>query len=917
MPESSREWRSEIRRRLSTVALPPTREMEIVEEIGQHLDDCHARARASGASEDEAVASAWRELAGSDVLGRAIARVESAAPSHVPPPGAPHSGGWLGSVWQDVRYSARTLRRSPVFSLAVLLAVALSIGPVTAILSVGNWLLWRPHPGVTDSRSLAVVWFMEWRGNGGSPSGVSYENLEEMRARARTFTGIAGVQESSSSLSVPGRLPAQTATAIVTSNFFDALGVRMSAGRSFTAAEDRGPFGSPVVVISDRIARSAFGSPQAALGKSISLNSRPFSVIGVADPTFAGTSNIGGVDAWLTGATWPYLNHAKPRSPSRGAGIFYEFVVRAAPGATFAEVETELTVLARQLADSYPADNKKFLTVAPRVFPGLGLRPLMRARTATMVNTLLAIGAVLLLLGCGNVANLLVFRAARRGHDIAVRKALGASRFRLLQLQMMESWLLSFAGAALGLALAVYLKQVIEELSFPKPPGMSFSVPMDMRVLALTMGVALTTGTLAALAPGWLVTRTRGLAVLGRGRVTWGGARKLRGSLAVLQLALSVTLLIGALLLVSTLRNLRAIDLGFDPSRITAVHIDLGAHGYDTNRAMVYHREVLRALQSSGEFEAVSLSGLAPFGPSSLVPVIPPGGDPNTRLSISANGVSDSYFRLLSIPIVRGREFTSDETAGAGDGTSLIVNETLARQLFSTVDVIGRIVRVARTAINPEQELIIVGVAKDSRWGSIAGEQEPFLFQPFGHWYFRVTRGVYMIKSNLPPRRAGEVANAIAARTASAVPLSVPQPLTTGIDRALSEQRVLAWMLSLLAALGFVLAALGLYGLIAQATIERRREFGIRLALGAAGGDIVRLVARYAVVVASLGIVIGLSLSYFGTRLIQSLLFGVSPVEPTVYAAAVMMLMLVVAIACAGPAWRAVRVQSVEVLRAE
>jgi predicted permease len=911
------DWRPEIRRRLAPFALRPTREIEIVEEIGQHLEDRYARSRALGESEDEAVASAWRELAGSDVLGRAIARVESPAPLNLPPPGATHGGSWVRSVWQDIRYSARTLRGSPVFSLAVLLAVALSIGPVTAILSVGNWLLWRPHPGVTHSRSIATVWFMEWRGNGGSPSGVSYENLEDMRAEARTFTGIAGVQESSSSLAVPGRLPAQTSTAVVTSNFFDVLGVRLSAGRGFTPEEDRGPFGAAVVVVSHRLARSAFGSAAAAVGKSVALNSRQFSVIGVADPAFGGISTTGGVDAWLTGATWAYLNHARPRGTSREDGIFYEFVVRAAPSVTFVEVESELKVLARRLADSYPADNRKFLTVAPRVFPGLGLMPLARAGTRTMVNTLLAIGAVLLLLGCANVANLLVFRAARRGHDIAVRKALGASRSRLLQLQMMESWLLSFGGAALGLALAVYLKQIIEQLLFPKPPEMSFTVPMDVRVLGLTVAIAVTSGTLAALAPGWLVTRTRGLAALGRATVTWSRAPKLRSGLAILQLALSVTLLIGALLLVSTLRNLRGVDLGFNPNRVTVVDVDLTDHGYNAIRAMAYHREVLPALQASGEFAAVSLAFRAPFGPSRLVRIIRPGDDAGNPLRVAANGISESYFQLLSIPIVRGRAFTADEAAGAGDGTPLIVNETLARQLFGTADVVGQTVRLARTGDEPEQELVIVGVARDSRWRSIAGQQDPFLYQPFGHFRSGITRGVYMIKSNLPPWRAGEIANGIAARTAGAVPLSRPRALTTGIDRELSEQRLFAWMLSLLAALGFLLAALGLYGLTAQMTVDRRREFGIRLALGAAGSDVVRLVTRYALVVASVGIAIGLTLSYFGTRLIRSMLFGVSPGDPAIYVAAVITLTTVVVVACVGPAWRAGRVQPVEVLRAE
>lgn len=405
-------------------------------------------------------------------LGRAISSLESRVPLHLPPPGAPRSAGWLGTLWQDIRYSGRTLRRSPAFSVTVLLAVALSIGPVTAILSVGNWLLWRPHPGVADARSLAVVWFGHWRQNGVSvsfsPSGVSYDNLAEIRSRARSITGIAGVQESSSSLAVAGGLPREAGTAVVTADFFDVLGVRVSAGRSFTPDEDRGPFGSPVVVIGHGLAQSAFGSAQGALGKSVTLNSQLFTIIGVTPRSFGGMSNTGGIEAWLTGATWPYLNHVKESRDD----IFYQFVVRAAPEGTFAEVESELTVLARQLGDVRPTENKEFLGVAPRVFPGLGLPPLTRARTATVVSTMLAVGAVLLLLGCANVANLLIFRATRREHEIAIRQALGASRSRLMQLQMMESWLLSVAGATLGLVLAVYLKQLIEQLLFPRPPGM-------------------------------------------------------------------------------------------------------------------------------------------------------------------------------------------------------------------------------------------------------------------------------------------------------------------------------------------------------------------------------------------------------------------------------------------------------------
>jgi hypothetical protein len=286
-------------------------------------------------------------------------------------------------------------------------------------------------------------------------------------------------------------------------------------------------------------------------------------------------------------------------------------------------------------------------------------------------------------------------------------------------------------------------------------------------------------------------------------------------------------------------------------------------------------------------------------------------------LSVAANGVSDGYFRLLSIPIVRGRAFTLAEALDADEQGPAIVNERLARQLFLTVEVIGRTVRLARIGAAPERELTIVGVVRDSTWRSIAGEPDPFMYLPFAQFRSAGTSGVYMIKSALPVDRVGQMANAIAARTASAIPLSAPQSLTTGIDRELGEQRVFAWVLSLLAGLGFALATLGLYGLIAQSTIERRREFGIRLALGAAGWDIVRLVARYAVAVSSLGILVGLALSYFGTRLIRSMLFGVSPLDPEAYFAAIATLLLVVTLACIGPAVRALRVQAVEVLRTE
>ncbi|MEX2270125.1 MAG: ABC transporter permease [Vicinamibacterales bacterium] len=908
---SNREWRDEIRRRLEPLKLPPTREAEIVEEVAQHLDDRYRELRASGRSDEDAAAIAWRELDETDVLGREVARVEARAPLNLPPPGAPPRGRWLGAFWQDVRYALRTLGRSPGFSLTVLLAVALSIGPTTAILSIGNWLLWRPHPGVTDSGRLAEVWVGRWNEAGTSVrvSGLSYGEIEEISTRSTTTVGIAGGQEMSASLSVHGVMPRMAATANVTANFFDVLGVRMRAGRAFLPEEDR-LSGPPVAIISERLSESAFGAPEAALAKTISLNSRPFSVAGVVASAFGGTSPMGAVDVWIPGAAYGYMNHwPTPLSPS-----FHTFVIRMAPGTAPSTVESELTGLIRALRAEA---SDRSTDVSARVFPGLGVHPLQRARTRATVRTMLIVGAVLLLIGCANVANLLVLRTTRRAHEIGVRKALGATRLRVVQVQVMEACLLAIGGASVGLGLAVFLKELMQHLLFPQPPGIAFAVPLDGRVMAATTAAAILAGVVSAAAPAWLAARGGVLSPTGRtGARTSTRAPSLRGALAALQLALSLMLLVGALLLVSTLRNLRAVDLGFDPTDITVLPVDLAGHGYTPERALQYFRTVLPALQAHGEFDSVTLAQRAPFGPGSIVRVQPPDG--NDLLEVRTNGITEAYFDLLATPLLRGRSFTSDESfAPPGADPPVVVNETLAMRLYATHDVVGRTVRFARTRANPVRDLLIIGVVQDAHWNDITGTPEPFLYQPLGRNDFGATRGQFMVKSALPASRVADIAGEIAARVDSSVPFVFARPLTSGIDRGLAEERLFAWVLSLLAALGFLLASFGLYGLVGQTVAERAREFGIRVALGATRRDIARLVARYALAVTAGGVMAGLGLAWIGTRAVDRLLFGVTRLDPAIYVAAVITLVAVVALACVAPVRRATRVQPVEVLRAE
>ena len=906
-------WRGEIRRRLEPLSLQHIREAEIVEEIAQHLDDRYRELKAAGHAPDAAAVIAWRELEDDDALGREIAHIETRAPLDLPPPGAPARGRWLSAFWLDLRYAARTLRTSPGFTFTVLFAVALSIGPTTAILSIGNWLLWRPHPGVTDSSRLAEVWTGRWMkdANGLSPTWLTYDDLKIISERSVTTIGLAGGQELSASLSVHGQLPRTAGTAHVTANFFDVLGVKMRAGRAFLPEEDRLP-GTPVAIISEGVAASAFGAADEALGKSISLNSRPFSVVGVTAAEFGGTSPMAEAEVWVPGAVIGYLDH----SPKARPPVFYSFVARMAPDADATTVEGELSDLIRSLTDVDAERKDRLEGVEARAFPGLGVFPLMRASTRTTVRTMLWIGLALLLIGCANIANLLVLRTTRRSHEIGIRKALGATAARLVQAQLMEACLLATSGAVMGLILAVLLKELIQTLMFPEPAGVTFAVPLDWRVLAATAVAALATGLLAAAAPAWLAARGAvlrpGMGACSRGSTR---ARSLRGALAALQLALSLMLLVGALLLVTTLRNLRAIDLGFDPDGITLLPVDLSDHGYSAERQLQYFRAVLPALQAHGEFEAVTLAERAPFGSGAHARVEPPGG--SEPIAVGTNGITEGYFDVLRTPMLRGRTLTAAESLASPAGNfPVVINETLARRLFGSSDAVGRTVRIPASRMNPALDLPVVGVAQDTLWNDVTGAAEPFLYYPLGS-YYRFGRGTFIVKSSLPAWRVEEIAGEIAARVDRNVPFRLPGLLTADIDRQLADQRLFAWVLSLLAALGFLLASFGLYGLVAQTVAERAREFGIRIALGAGRGDIVRLVARYALVVSSAGIIMGVGLAAGGTRLLQSMLHGVTRLDPGIYAAAAVTLITAVALACVAPVLRALRVQPVEVLRAE
>lgn len=918
------EWRRIVSERIAGARLDPMREAEIVDEITQHVEDRYRDAIARGVTEADAEREALSEIDARERLVKDLARLPTPAP--MLPIGAPRSGRWLSGLVQDLKYAIRSLRRAPAFALTVVAILALTIGPTTAILSIGDWLFWRSPPGVAQPDRLAVVLFGEWRGTGSvSPRALSEPNRIDLQRASTTMAGLAGWQESTVSLAADGVPPRQAGSAHAAANFFDLLGVRPAAGRFFTAEEDRPPFGSPVAVIGDRLAQGLFGNREAALGKSILVNGRPLQVIGVLPPGFVGASPFSDVDVWFPSSTYYDIRHfearyLKNRGTRGGGGAFYTFVARLQPGSSFEAMKSELDLLVPALAEQYPSDNEEFKTARARVFPGLGPNELQRAQFRTLVGNLLLVGAALLLLGCANVANLLLSRGVRLQHDRAVRMALGASRRRLIQQVLTESCVLSLVGAALGVGLAIGLKELIRTLLLPGTAGVAnLEVPLDARVLAATLIVSTGCGLLAGLVPAWMGSTGRPARALGRDdRRTSTGRSRLRTGLAVAQLALSLALVTNATLLVTTLRNLSAVEVGFDSRQVTIHYLDLGSHGYAADRALVFDRELVSRLADDPVVRTASLSTGHPpycgFG-SNLV-------DPSAAgktFEVCENFVTEDYFQTVGVPIVRGRGFTRAETLTTATpvGSPVILSETLARRLFGEADPIGRRVAVPATRSQPSHDRLVVGIARDVR-SPLAAKPETFLYTPFamGESYSAM-RPVLLVRSDRPVRDVAERVKAHTAAIDPSLALGPPLTLEGSLARMLANRRVFAWVLTLLGGLGFVLAAVGLYGLLAQIVSERTREFGIRMAIGADRRHVVSLVARLALWVAVLGGAAGLGLAAFGSQLVETQLVGVGRFDLGVYAVSAALLVAVILAACLIPAQRASKVNPVEVLRSE
>jgi predicted permease len=906
------DWSPEIRRRLAGAPLRPEREAEIVDEVAQHLEDRYRERLRLGLPADTAAAGAWAELDDEGMLRREIARIEPAS-LPLPPPGAPRRGAWIAALWQDTRLAVRRLRSQPAFAATAIVTLMFSIGPATAVMGVADYLFFRPLPGASAPDRLFNVSFGRKTPTGLTVYFISYANADAMLAGATSIAGMTGTQSVSAGLSRPGAEPRRETGEAVRFNYFGVMGVSMTAGRAFLADEDASPGGAASVVLSGSLARSLFGSAEAAVGQSLRLNSEPFTVVGVTHPAFEGSRSVKS-RFWITGMAYRRLTHVPPaRWPyEANRGPFYQFIVRAAPGATIQEADAELRARAAGLADTGGDGQALFKTIGPQMNPGLGAPLTLDRRAFETVRLLTVVAGLLVVLGMANTANLLVFRSLKSAREVAIRKALGASVSRLIQSTLVESLVLALAGATAGVGVALGIQVFLSDVDLWRLGPLT--VPLDWRVLGGTAALALLVGAGFGVGPAIVAARGTLAAGLARGQRTDApSAARFRQALAAVQLALSLALLVGALLFLSTLQQLGRVDLGIDPAGLTMASIDLRSHGYDKPRMLAYHADLLERLRHDPGIDRVAITYNVPIAGgnySSLVYL--PGQDRKTSsVEITVNGVTSAFFDVFRMKILQGRAFTDAETSGASATDSpIVLSAAAARRLFGDADPIGRQILEA-----PADIRTVVGVAADVRWQKVTGEPDVVMYQPWSAFGLNTSQAVVVARSSRPSTEVARRFRQAAAAIDPAVPLFPEKTMAAVIARGVAEQQLFARVLGLLGVIGFMLAAVGLHALVSQTVRERSREFGIRIAIGAGRRDILGLLLRQAGRVTGAGLAVGLTAAAIGGRWIEASLFGVTSRDPSVYASAATMLLVVVGIALVGPARAATGVRTSSVLR--
>ncbi|HEX5438887.1 MAG TPA: ABC transporter permease [Gemmatimonadaceae bacterium] len=913
-----RDWRRDTRAHLAAARLEPVREEEIVEELAQHLADRYETLRARGLSDEDATRAVLAELHDADGLAHALMSVEPVAhrATVVEGEGTRGAGHVLGDLWRDVRYSVRTLRRSPGFTATAVLCLALGIGATSTVFGIVDALFFRPPPDIGNPGEIVRPYVSVKSAHvlmTGS-SHTSYPAYVDWRDQLRSMRGLAAYADVSLSVGL-GAEARHADGLLVSGNYFPVLQVRPALGRFFTPEENAGRGSPPVAVVSYAYWRGQLGGSATVIGSRLTLDGHPFTIVGVAPRRFHGIE-AGAPAIWIPVSQAARVGFPADKLQQRQT-FWLGLVGRLAPGVTRRQAEAELAPLVtRTMHADWGAD----------VSPHVQLGPILAARgpspstQATIARWLALAAAFVLAIACANTANLLLARAVVRRKEIGLRLSLGASRSRLVRQLLTECAVLALSGTVLGLVLAFWGTGLVPAVGLP-----SLSFFAHGRVLVFAIVTALACVAAFGLVPALVATRAELASTLKEGAREGADHRsRLRSGLMIVQVALATVLLVGAGLFVHSLRNVQTVQPGFDVDHLLLSTIDLRSAGFsDTAAAAFYDQALERVTRVPGVRGATFVSSPPLSGSLSIVSYSVPGGASNesngaldlTKAMEGTRAISVSvgprYFATVGTPILSGRDFSGQDRPGSAP--VVIVNQAFAQQEWPGASALGRCIDIGwKTDLTCYR---VVGVAANAKYVNLEEQQRSAFFLDLAQ--------NPAASRSLLIRTAGDPADVTASVRRALTDLEPNLPyihletLTDVLRPELQPRRLGASMFGAFGLLALVLAAVGLYGVIAYSVERRTHELGVRMALGARPRDVLRLVVRQGMLLTLAGLVIGIAGALGAARLVAHLLFGVGAVDPLTFAGVAILFAAVAALASVIPAYRATRVDPTIALRTE
>ena len=825
----------------------------------------------------------------------------------------------MNTLLQDLKFGTRLLIKSPGFTLVAALSLALGIGANTTIFTLVNAVLLNPLP-VEDPAQLVSVWTTDERNATGAAFGfmqISPMNFKDLRDHNEVFSGMTAHTGLPLNISGGTGEPRQVFGEIVTGNFFTVLGAKPLVGRGFLPDEDATPGAQLVCVLGYGEWQTRYGGDPSIVGRTITLNGQPFTVVGVMPKGFKGTNAIGAPALWV-----PYMTYQQTLTgfqlelsrPDQRRGLVFNVTGRLKAGVTLQQAEANLKTIARQLAQEYPNENQgRNVTLVP--LAQATINPGFRSNIVVAGGLLMTIVGLVLLIACANVANLLLARASARQKEIAVRLSLGATRAQLVRQLLTEGTLLALLGGAAGLLLADWAQSVLWSYRPPFLQPDAIDMHPDARVLLFTIVVSIATGVLFGLAPALQASRPDLVVELKEKTSVPAGSRSpfaLRNLLVAGQIALSLIALVGAGLFLRSLQNAQRIAPGFDVDHLATLSFDLGAQGYTEEHGTQFQQQILDRVSAIPGVQSATLGTTIPlFAGGFARTVFLEGQDATDRRAgklVQITVAGPHYFETFGIPLRRGRVLSDLDQPNTP--AAVVINETMAKRFWPDQDAIGK--RFKFFGQTNVQE--VVGIVADSKYNFIGEDPTPFIYQATTQVY-QPGLSVF-VKAAQPSAVLGTVRGEVQQLDRN-LPLQNVFSYGEIFDQALWAPRMAASLLGIFAALSLVLAVIGIYGVMAYAVSQRTRELGIRMALGASRADVVRLVVGQGLKLTLAGVAVGLVASLALSRLIASLLVNVSPTDVLTFAVVPAVLAAAALGASFLPALRATRIDPMVALRYE